>query len=295
MIIKKLITKNFKKFGNKVFEFNDDVNILVGDNAMGKSSILEAIELVTNCTFRGKPLILETVAELINAQATLGYLAGDFKHTSLPEMLIEAFIDGIPEYRGTNNSLTEDAQGISLKVAFDLDLLGKYEELVKDHNNIRSVPIEFFKIEWHDFAGNPIKALSRKTKSLLIDPSRLHPTYGKNQYIATLLTSALSKDELAHLNLDYRQLKHVFDEQQHVSQINKSLGSDKTITNGTLKIIADIAASRGIETSLQLAVKRRTKPDPNQVGHTKQSKTGKFHPTRGTRESRFTHEPNSLD
>jgi len=254
MIIKKLITKNFKKFGNKVFEFNDDVNILVGDNAMGKSSILEAIELVTNCTFRGKPLILETVAELINAQATLGYLAGDFKHTSLPEMLIEAFIDGIPEYRGTNNSLTEDAQGISLKVAFDLDLLGKYEELVKDHNNIRSVPIEFFKIEWHDFAGNPIKALSRKTKSLLIDPSRLHPTYGKNQYIATLLTSALSKDELAHLNLDYRQLKHVFDEQQHVSQINKSLGSDKTITNGTLKIIADIAASRGIETSLQLAV-----------------------------------------
>ena len=49
MIIKKLITKNFKKFGNKVFEFNDDVNILVGDNAMGKSSILEAIELVTNC------------------------------------------------------------------------------------------------------------------------------------------------------------------------------------------------------------------------------------------------------
>lgn len=254
MIIKKLVTKNYKKFGSKAFEFNDDVNILVGDNAMGKSSILEAIELATNCAFRGKPLSLETALELMNARAAAGYLAGDLKYTTLPEVLIEVFVDGIPEYRGTNNSLDEDAQGIRIRVAFDLDLLAKYDELIKDSQNVRTVPIEFFKIEWHDFAGNQIKSLSRKTKSLLIDPSRLHPTYGKNQYITALLAAALSKEELAHLNLDYRQLKNLFDEQQHVAQINKSLGDDKTITNGTLKIIADIAASRGVEASLQLAV-----------------------------------------
>lgn len=254
MIIKKLLTKNYKKFGRKTFEFNDDINILVGDNAMGKSSILEAIELATNCAFRGKPLALETALELMNARAAAAYLAGDLKHTTLPEVLIEVFVDGIPDYRGTNNSLGEDAQGISLMIAFDLDLLAKYDELIKDPANVRSVPIEFFKFEWHDFAGNPIKSLTRKAKSLLIDPSRLHPTYGKNQYIASLLAAALSKEDLAHLNLDYRQLKNVFDEQQHVAQINKSLDVDKTITNGVLKIIADIAASRGVEASLQLAV-----------------------------------------
>lgn len=254
MIIKKLLTKNYKKFGRKTFEFNDDINILVGDNAMGKSSILEAIELATNCAFRGKPLTLETALELMNARAAAAYLAGDLKHTTLPEVLIEVFVDGIPDYRGTNNSLGEDAQGISLMISFDLDLLAKYDELIKDPANVRSVPIEFFKFEWHDFAGNPIKSLTRKAKSLLIDPSRLHPTYGKNQYITSLLAAALSKEDLAHLNLDYRQLKNVFDEQQHVAQINKSLDVDKTITNGVLKIIADIAASRGVEASLQLAV-----------------------------------------
>lgn len=254
MIIKKLFTKNYKKFGSKTFEFNDDVNILVGDNAMGKSSILEAIELATNCAFRGKQLTLDTALELMNARAAAAYLAGDLTHTTLPEVLIEVFVDGIPEYRGTNNSLGEDAQGISLKIAFDPDLLAKYDELIKDPANVRSVPIEFFKFELRDFADNPIKSLTRKAKSLLIDPSRLHPTYGKNQYITTLLAAALSKDELAHLNLDYRQLKNVFDEQQHVTQINKSLDVDKTITNGVLKIVADIAASRGVEASLQLAV-----------------------------------------
>ncbi|WP_374580347.1 ATP-dependent endonuclease [Pseudoduganella sp.] len=254
MLIKKLIAKNYKKFGSKFFEFNDDVNILVGDNAMGKSSILEAIELATNCAFRGKTLTLETALELMNAQAAATYLAGDLKYTTLPEMLIEIYLEGVPEYRGINNSLTEDAQGVSLRVAFDMDLLAKYDELIKTPQNVRSVPIEFYKIEWHDFAGNQVKSLTRKTNSLLIDPSRLHPTYGKNQYITALLAAALSKEELAHLNLDYRQLKHLFDDQQHVTQINKDLGDDKTITNGTLKIIADIAASRGVEASLQLAV-----------------------------------------
>ena len=254
MIIKKLITKNYKKFGDRTFEFNDDVNIMVGDNAMGKSSILEAIELATNCCFRGKALTLETALELMNAKAAAAYLAGDLKHTTLPDVVIELFVDGIPEYRGTHNSLTVDAEGITLKIAFDSDLLAKYDELIKDPKNVRTVPIEFFKIEWQDFAGNQIKSLTRKAKSLLIDPSRLHPTYGKNQYITSLLAAALTKDELAHLNLDFRQLKNVFDEQQHVALINKSLDADKSITSGTLKITTDIAASRGIEASLQMAI-----------------------------------------
>ncbi len=254
MFIKKLLTKNFKKFAHKTFEFNDDINILVGDNAMGKSSILEAIELATNFSFRGKLLTLETALELINVRAATAYLDGELKHTTLPEMLIEVFVDGIPEYQGTHNSLDEDTQGISLRTSFDMDLLAKYDELVKNPNNVRSIPIEFYKFEWHDFSGNQIKSITRKAKSLLIDPSRLHPTYGKNQYITSLLAAALSKDELAHLNLDFRQLKSVFNEQEHVALINKNLDADKTITNGVLKIIADIAGSRGVEASLQLAV-----------------------------------------
>lgn len=254
MIIKKLITKNYKKFGDRTFEFNDDVNIMVGDNAMGKSSILEAIELATNCCFRGKALTLETALELMNAKAAAAYLAGDLQHTTLPDVVIELFVDGIPEYRGINNSLTENAEGITLKIAFDPDLLDKYDDLVKNPKNVRTVPIEFFKIEWHNFAGKEIKSLTRKAKSLLIDPSRLHPTYGKNQYITSLLAAALTKEELAHLNLDFRQLKNVFDEQQHVTLINKSLATDKSITSGTLKITTDIAASRGIEASLQMAI-----------------------------------------
>lgn len=38
--IKKLRVKNFKKFSDATFEFNDDINVLVGDNECGKSLAL---------------------------------------------------------------------------------------------------------------------------------------------------------------------------------------------------------------------------------------------------------------
>jgi putative ATP-dependent endonuclease of OLD family len=59
--IKKLKVRNFKKFADRTFEFNEVINIL--DNECGKSSILEAIELVLNLCHRGKPLSPEVMAE----------------------------------------------------------------------------------------------------------------------------------------------------------------------------------------------------------------------------------------
>lgn len=254
MKITKLIAKNFKKFKDSTFQFNDDVNILVGDNAAGKSSILEAVEIATNFTLRGRTLSLDSVLELFNADATSAYLVGDRKYSNLPAVTIEVFLDGVPQYRGTNNSLGEDAEGITFRISFDMDLRDKYEELAKNQENILSIPVEFFKIEWFDFGWNPVKAINRKTKSILIDPSRLHPTFGKNQYIASMLGSMLDKDQLAHLRLDFRQLKNAFDEQEHVQLINKGLKADKTISDETLKIAADFAGGRTIESALQLEV-----------------------------------------
>lgn len=44
--ITKLKLKNFKRFCSFEVDFNDNINILVGDNESGKSSLIEAINLV---------------------------------------------------------------------------------------------------------------------------------------------------------------------------------------------------------------------------------------------------------
>ena len=43
MILKKLILKNFKSHTDTVLDFNKGITIIVGENGVGKSSILEGI------------------------------------------------------------------------------------------------------------------------------------------------------------------------------------------------------------------------------------------------------------
>ncbi len=66
MIVKKLILENFKRYRNQSFEFNDDINIIVGDNESGKSSLLEALEICLNFTYRGRSLNAELMIDLFN-------------------------------------------------------------------------------------------------------------------------------------------------------------------------------------------------------------------------------------
>lgn len=210
MRVKSIKLTNFKKFKDDHLEFNDDVNIFVGDNNAGKSTILEALEIVLNYNYRGRPFNSEFTPDIFNKDAVQQFLASDKSAKYLPSLTLEAFIDGVPEYRGSNNSLKVDAQGITVQVRFDATLEDVYADYLQTKPNITSIPIEFYKLEWLDFGWNPIKAVAKKFKALYIDPTRIHPTLGKNQYISTILNTALNKEELVKLTLNYRENQQVF-------------------------------------------------------------------------------------
>lgn len=255
MHITKLKISNFKIFAEAVdpFDFNKDINILVGDNESGKSTILEAIEIGFNCSYRGKPLSSAITTDLFNTVAVKKYLDSDKSVTHLPEICIELFLDGVPEYRGENNSLGEDAHGISLKIKFDEELESVYEKFIKNTDNLKTIPVEFYKIELFDFGWNKIKYMNKKVNCLFVDPARLHPTYGKNQYISKIIRTTLTKEQQALLDLNYRQLKELFSDQTQVSEINKQLDSDNVVTEKELQIIANVSSTNSVD-GLQLAV-----------------------------------------
>lgn len=50
--IKKLKIRGFKKFKSLDVEFNPKVNILVGENGAGKTTILEAIKIALNQQYK---------------------------------------------------------------------------------------------------------------------------------------------------------------------------------------------------------------------------------------------------
>ena len=254
MIIRKLKLKNFKKFEDQTFEFNDDINIIVGDNESGKSSLLEAIEIVINCIYRGKPLKAELTTDLFNNDCITQYLSGSKSQNTLPEILIEAYLDGNPILKGTNNSEKEDTEGIFVRIYFDIDLSDSYAAFIKNPDEVSTLPVEFYKFEWLSFAWNRITFHNKNVNCLFVDSSRLHPTYGRTKYINSIISAALDKNARSTLNLNYRQLKARFDQEKDVVEINKNLDANNDVTNKSLKITADIASTASWESNLQLAV-----------------------------------------
>lgn len=254
MHVKSIKLINFKKFRNDLLEFNDDVNIFVGDNNAGKSTILEALEIVLNFSHRGRPFNGEFSPDLFNQDAVTRFLASDLSIGHLPSLIIEAYIDGVPEYRGSNNSLKADAQGVVVQACFDPSLEAVYNSHLLTKPNFTSIPIEFYKVEWLDFGWNPIKPIAKKFKALYIDPTRIHPTMGKNQYISSILNTALAKEELVKLTLNYRENLQVFNNSGEVKTINASLDAGHLITDSKLTIAASTLPAGSIQTGLQLEV-----------------------------------------
>lgn len=254
MHVKSIKLINFKKFRDDLLEFNDDVNIFVGDNNAGKSTILEALEIVLNFSHRGRPFNGEFSPDLFNQDAVTRFLASDLSIEHLPSLIIEAYIDGVPEYRGSNNSLKADAQGVVVQACFDPSLEAVYKSHLLTKPNITSIPIEFYKVEWLDFGWNPIKPIAKKFKALYIDPTRIHPTMGKNQYISSILNTALAKEELVKLTLNYRENLQVFNNSGEVKTVNASLDAGHLITDSKLTIAASTLPAGSIQTGLQLEV-----------------------------------------
>lgn len=254
MHVKAIKLINFKKFRDELLEFNDDVNIFVGDNNAGKSTILEALEIVLNYNHRGRRFNGEFSPDLFNQDAVTRFLASDLSSKHLPSLIIEAYIDGVPEYRGSNNSLKADAQGVLVQACFDPSLEAVYESHLLTKPNITSIPIEFYKVEWLDFGWNPIKPIAKKFKALYIDPTRIHPTMGKNQYISSILNTALAKEELVKLTLNYRENLQVFNNSGEVRTVNASLDAGHLITDSKLTIAASTLPAGSIQTGLQLEV-----------------------------------------
>lgn len=256
MHISKIFVKNFKKIREEYFDFNEDINILVGDNESGKSTILEAIELCLNLRHRGKPLSTIMSADLFNADAISDYLAGPKDQDSFPEILIEAYLEGNSDLKGNNNTLGLNCPGIFVRVFFDPDLASAYLEYARNPKDIVSLPIEFYRFEWYAFSWEKLTPYNKKISCLFVDPTALHPTMGARRYISDILDTALEKEDKTLLNTNYRQLKKKFDEEPDVVKINSYLDTQDDITGKNLEFSIESSPQTSWENNLQLTLDR---------------------------------------
>ena len=226
MSIKKLKIKNFKRFsGWFTIEFNEGTNILVGNNGEGKSTILEAINLVLTGTYRGKNIKNEISPYLFNKSVLNEYVQGMKSNTKmeLPEIVIECYFN--EEYPGLlgdgNSERNRDVSGISLTIRFDQKYANEYALL--SPNEINSIPIEYYEVRWQSFARENITLRSLPEKSALIDSTSHTPISGSDIYISRIIKNILEENEIVKIAQVHRIMKENFSKESVVVGINQKL------------------------------------------------------------------------
>ena len=222
--IERMVLSNFKKFDNIELVFDPDLNLLIGDNEAGKSSILLALELVLSAS-RSK---VETIGieTLLNAGAVKAFQAGARTIDRLPELFVEVYLSAgaKPELNGKNNSKRLERDG--LKMAFKPmdEFIKEIAETLADTPT--NFPYEYYGVQFTTFAGDAYSSIKRHVRHIAIDSSRIDGDYASREYTRSVFALNADVAHRSKLENAYRQNKGAF-RTAHLSELNDKLDDYK--------------------------------------------------------------------
>jgi putative ATP-dependent endonuclease of OLD family len=254
MHIQKVNIKNFKTFKDFTVLLNDGINILVGDNEAGKSTILEAINIALTGLLNGKYLKNELSQYLFNNDAVNEYILSleTDKPLELPKIIIEIYFDGNDInslFCGRNNIHKDDACGLYYKIEFDEQYKDEYESYIQTEN-ITTLPIEYYKITWESFAYQTITSRGIPIKSALIDSSNNRYQNGSDVYISRIIHNLLDAKEIVDISQAHRKMQEKFMGEDAIKSINAKINSTTPISDKTIELSVDFSSKNAWENSL---------------------------------------------
>ena len=196
--IKKLKLLNFKRFKNFEVEFNSKINTIIGDNEAGKSSILEAIELLSSGS-RSK-VEATSVESILNKEAISDFFSSDKTFGKLPEIHVEVFLsdETNPDLYGRNNSEKINASGLHMICLPDQDLSNEIDQAISlDSGNF---PFEFYIVKFITFNGEAYSGYRRFLKFVMIDSSKINSDYANNDYIRMVYDASVDHTDRIRLS-----------------------------------------------------------------------------------------------
>lgn len=251
--IEKINITNYKCFKNNFeLKLSNGVNIIVGDNEAGKSTILEAVHLALSGLLNGRYLKYELSQYIFNKEIETEYLKSLKSGSPLqpPNIIIEIYFSGsdLPEMEGDDNMTRKKGSGLSFKIEFDSDYEPEYTELIK--SELTTIPIEYYKVTWTSFARDAITVRSIPMKSVLIDSTSTRFQNGSDVYISKIIKDDLIDKEIVDLSQAYRKLKEAFMTDKSVEAINKKISGKAAISTKNVHISIDLSSKNSWETSL---------------------------------------------
>ena len=223
-MIEKIRLKNFRRFKETEVYLNSDRNILIGENGVGKSSILLAIQLVLS----GSDNLISShggLASLMNNTVINEFMEQDCrKIKDLPEMYVELYFTEKDNFRidGCRNSLKSENSGVRLIATYNDDYFKEIEKIITSGS---SFPYEYYNIRFETFDGSTYSSYNRKhqLKYTLIDTSTITNKHAMSRFIHNLYYKQSEPEIRSKISHEFRELTEKFSKDMYdVYSMNKS-------------------------------------------------------------------------
>ena len=136
-----------------------------------------------------------------------------------------------------------------LKVEFDDSYQPVYEELIQS-GDLKTIPIEYYRITWKGFSRDPITARNIPLKSAFIDSSSSKFSNGSDVYIGRIVKELLTPEEIVNISQSHRKMKEHFMGDKSIQAINEKLTTASKVTEKTVSISVELSSKNAWESSL---------------------------------------------
>ena len=218
-MIERVLVKGYRILRDFEWEPHDGINILVGDNASGKSTVLDAIELALSCRVNGRRASDELSPYWFNAEDVKEFFASIETGAGMaypPSILVELYLrpdsGDVSRTRGAHNSKGADAAGLKLEIRVDKELLGEFYKTCREEGPSGKVlPVEYYTLKWSIFEGQTIKRIPDGIACARIDAVPRTSFRSADGLARSVVDENLSQDEIRGVSTRYRLLRQRID------------------------------------------------------------------------------------
>ena len=254
MALNKVKIKNFKIFRDFTLEFSAGLNILVGDNEVGKSTVLEAVHLALTGMINGKYLNTELTQYLFNNAVVEQYLTSlkSPSREAPPSITIELYFDKCDEILnwmgGINSDRDNDAYGLLFEISLN-DATGEYAELV-NNGNVETLPIEYYDAKWTTFAEKTLTVKSIPLKSAMVDSSLARYQNGSDIYISRIVRQGLENADKISIAQAHRRMSEGFAADEAIQTVNNKIRANAAMSDKEISLSVELLSKNAWENSL---------------------------------------------
>lgn len=213
-MITRLRIQNFRRFSDFDIEPGEGLNILVGENESGKSTILQALTLALTGRWNGNWAGDGLTPDWFHREGVEAFFdsRAKGKKPEPPQIEIEVYLDdpndALQLHRGVHNTRGEDAVGLRLSIRPSEEFAAELEEYFSADNCPGVLPVEYYQAEWRSFADEHLSRSPRGLGHVLIDTRTIRSQRGVDFHTRQLLHDFIEPAERAAISVAQRKARH---------------------------------------------------------------------------------------